>query len=116
MIKALLKLGLWFIVGCGIVGFTMNMTDLQVATPWAYTVNTSAAGVGSVTVTGPEADGEATVPVNLTTGVTPTTYKADRRLDLGAVTFMFALYGGGTIMGALLKSRKKGKWVLADQG
>ena len=115
MINAIMKLVVWLLVGGGIIVGAAQITDIQASSPWAYTVHSTAAGVGSLTVTGPEVEGEATTPVKLTTGATPQAAEVEQRFDVGLMAFLAVLYTGGTIMGMLLKPRRRGNFTVADQ-
>lgn len=99
MIKALVKLAFWGVVGAGSICALLSNTNFQ--TPWKYTVDSVIAPGTQITLTQP--NGEL-VTMQVAEGQT---LSGSRTFDVGAPLTLAGVYLIGSIMAFGLKGRKR---------
>lgn len=97
MIRSLLKLGLWIVVGAGSITALLGNTDFE--TPWQYTVHSTIAPGTQFTLTQP--DGES-INMRVEEGQIITGQKT---FDIGAPITLAAIFALGGIIAFGLKSK-----------
>ncbi|MHA2279644.1 MAG: hypothetical protein ACXAC5_01955 [Promethearchaeota archaeon] len=129
MVKIVIKLALWFIIGAAGIGTLVGTQDIQ--TPWQYTVNSTVGAGSAITVSQLAAEqamekiaertpegvgnggalaaqyGRNPALTELVHAETPLPLSAQKTVDLGGPAALICVYLFGSIITYMLKGRRR---------